>query len=149
MNRQIVNLTPEKLELLKAILEKKGLKLSGPKSVAPGTPPDSYPLSFAQQRLWFLDQLEPGNPFYNLFVAFRLTGKLDMRALQLSLNEIVERHETLRTNFVVSNGQPRQVISENRDLTINVANITALKTENREEAARLVIAAEGQRPFDL
>ena len=69
------------------------------------------PLSFAQQRLWFLDQLDPGNPFYNLLGAVRLRGVLVVEALEGALAEIVARHEALRTTFVAArNGQPRQVI---------------------------------------
>ena len=76
------------------------------------------PLSFAQQRLWFIDQLEPDSPYYNIPVAFRLTGRLDTKALERTLNEILRRHEVLRTVFVTANGQPRQVIRDAQTLEL-------------------------------
>ena len=72
----------------------------------PGDPTDRLPLSFGQHRLWFLDQLEPGSPTYNMPGAFRLSGRLDPAALDASLAEICRRHEVLRTTFAVNGGQP-------------------------------------------
>ena len=120
----------------------KGSDLSEDTSALPS---NSFPLSFSQQRLWFLDQFEPGNPFYNLMMAVRLIGRLDMRAFQLTFHEIIRRHETLRTNFRLSGGQPIQIISDDCDLTINIANVS----ESGEEAANRIIFEESQRPFDL
>ena len=71
----------------------------------------AFPLSFAQQRLWFLDQWAPGNPFYNMPQALRITGRLHMAALEQSLNAIVRRHEALRITCTTVDGQPFQVIS--------------------------------------
>ena len=65
-----------------------------------------FPASFAQQRLWFLDQLVPGNPFYNVSAAVRLSGQLSESALEQTFNEIVRRHEALRTTFAMVEGQP-------------------------------------------
>src|SRR5262245_46894993 len=72
------------------------------------------PLSFAQQRLWFLHQLEPISPFYNVPKALRLVGSLDVQALQRTLDAIVARHEVLRTTYETVDGQPLQVIAESR-----------------------------------
>ena len=78
------------------------------------------PLSFAQQRLWFIDQLEPGTPLYNIPVALRLSGPLDIAAVESSFNEIVRRHEVLRTYFPSLDGQPVQVVGDYRPLNLEV-----------------------------
>ena len=72
---------------------------------------DAVPLSFAQERLWFLDQLEPSTAVYNVCQAVRMSGTLDVIALEKAFNEIVRRHEILRTNFVASEGRAVQVIA--------------------------------------
>ncbi|HEY0727697.1 MAG TPA: amino acid adenylation domain-containing protein, partial [Pyrinomonadaceae bacterium] len=107
------------------------------------------PLSFAQQRLWFIDQLEPANPLYNTPGALRLTGRLDVAALERALNEIVRRHETLRTTFNVVDGEPVQIISAPCTLTIPLTDLSELDEADREREAQRLIAAEAQRPFDL
>src|SRR5262245_2153061 len=68
------------------------------------------PTSFAQQRLWFIDQIEPASPLYNIADAVRLTGQLNIVALEQTLNEVIERHEVLRTTFAFIDGQPVQVV---------------------------------------
>ncbi|MEJ1929778.1 amino acid adenylation domain-containing protein, partial [Nostoc sp. NIES-2111] len=83
-------------------------------AILPRTRNAELPLSYAQQRLWFLDKLNPNSPFYNLLVALRLDGTLNRTALQQSLQEIIYRHEALRTNFITVNGEPVQVIKEQR-----------------------------------
>ncbi|MCP4656731.1 MAG: AMP-binding protein, partial [bacterium] len=83
-----------------------------------GVPRETVPLSFAQQRLWFLDQFERGSAMYNLPNALRLSGRLDLAVLERSLNEIVRRHEALRTNFAGTGGQPSQVIAPELDLAL-------------------------------
>nr|QEO74619.1 AMP-dependent synthetase and ligase [uncultured bacterium] len=107
------------------------------------------PLSFAQQRLWFLDQLEPGNPFYNIPGALRLTGALDPAALGESINEVVRRHEALRTTFESVQGQPRQIIAPELRLELPLVELrSTAETERGDEVMRLA-AEEAQRPFDL
>ena len=107
------------------------------------------PLSFAQQRLWFLDQLEPGNPLYNTPGALRLKGTLDIAALEQALSEIVRRHETLRTAFDVSQGTPIQIISAPRPLAIPLIDLSGLNEIDREREARRLIREEAQHRFDL
>jgi len=107
------------------------------------------PLSFAQQRLWFLDQLEPGNPLYNTPGALRLKGRLDVAALERALSEIVRRHETLRTTFQVVEGNPVQVISAPRSVIIPLKDLSDLDEVDRECETQRLIAAEAQQPFDL
>ncbi|HEX2569781.1 MAG TPA: non-ribosomal peptide synthase/polyketide synthase [Polyangia bacterium] len=107
------------------------------------------PLSFAQQRLWFLDQFEPGNPFYNVPAAVRLTGRLDVPALARSLAEVVRRHEALRTHFELRDGEPVQVIAPHVDLRLDPIDLTTLPAERREARARELAREEALRPFDL
>ncbi len=107
------------------------------------------PLSYAQQRLWFIDQLEPGSSAYNIPIAVRFKGKLDKNALQRSLSEIIRRHEVLRTAFPMVNGQPIQKIAAEMQLLVEEETLTSLDAKEREEAARLKVRAEASRPFDL
>ncbi len=105
------------------------------------------PLSFAQQRLWFLDQLVPGNSFYNVSAAVRLCGEINLPALQQAVNEIVRRHEALRTNLVMVAGQPVQKVAPS--LSISLPIIDLRQKPERESEARRVATAEFQRAFDL
>jgi amino acid adenylation domain-containing protein len=107
------------------------------------------PLSHAQQRLWFLDQLEPGSATYNLPGAVRLQGQLDVEVLERTLDEVVRRHEVLRTTFVAVNGEPVQVIAPASQLRLPVLDLSELPEEQREREARLAAQAEAARPFDL
>jgi hypothetical protein len=105
------------------------------------------PLSFAQQRLWFIDQLEPGSAAYNIPHAVRLRGVLDVEVLQRTLNEIVRRHEVLRTSFPAENGEPRQEVAGDMEVGVTVVS---LRGEGRaEEEARRIAEEEARRPFDL
>jgi aspartate racemase len=108
----------------------------------------SFP-SFAQQRLWFLDQLEPGNPFYNMPAAIRLTGQLNVAALDQSLNEIVRRHQTLRTTFPTIEGLPLQVIAPAQPLTLPTVDLQASRKSEQEASVRWLAREEARRPFDL
>ncbi|MGB7926380.1 MAG: condensation domain-containing protein, partial [Pyrinomonadaceae bacterium] len=107
------------------------------------------PLSFAQQRLWFLDQLEPNGASYNIPAAVRLTGQLNVDALEQSISEIIRRHEVLRTSFTVVDGQPRQVISPAGPFTLSVTELTHLAEAEREAEAQRLATTEAKRPFDL
>jgi amino acid adenylation domain-containing protein len=107
------------------------------------------PLSFAQQRMWFLHQLDPSNPLYNIPIALRLAGDLDPDVLGRALDEIARRHESLRTTFEVSDGVPAQVISRGQRLNLTARDLSVLPEDEREgETARLA-AEEARRPFDL
>src|SRR4028119_354526 len=109
----------------------------------------NLPLSFAQQRLWFLDQLVPNNPFYNVPAALRLTGSLNFSALQQTFNEIVRRHEALRTTLAVVSGQPVQRIAAAFHLPINVVDLRNLPKESRQTEANRLTTEEAQRSFNL
>src|SRR5436305_917173 len=107
------------------------------------------PLSFAQRRLWFLDQLEPGSAVYNIAGAIDLAGPLDGAALAHALDEIVRRHEALRTSFAVANAEPVQVVAPPFPLAPPVVDLAALPPAAREDAAARLAAAEARGPFDL
>jgi amino acid adenylation domain-containing protein len=107
------------------------------------------PLSFAQQRLWFFSQLEPGSPFYNVPRALRLRGWLNLAALEQSINQIVERHEVLRTAFATVNDEPVQVIAACLRLQVPVVDLRHLPESEREREAQNRANQESQQPFDL
>ncbi len=108
-----------------------------------------FPVSFAQQRLWFLDQFEPNSPFYNIPVAVRLRGRLDLAVLQAALHEIVDRHEILRTTFGTDNGEPVQIIAPTGHIPLMLVDLRHLPAgERRREAMRLA-NEEAKRPFNL
>src|SRR5690349_19759403 len=108
-----------------------------------------FPVSFAQQQLWFLDQLVPGSPVYNLPGAIHFKGSLNVAALEQSLDEIVRRHEILRTNFRIVDGQPTQIVAPLRHSTLPLTDLQALPLDERNaEACRLSIQ-DGRRSFDL
>jgi amino acid adenylation domain-containing protein len=108
-----------------------------------------FPTSFPQQLLWLLDQLEPGRAIYNLPGPVRLTGALDIAALEQSLNEIVRRHEALRTTFDEVDGTPVQVIAPGLELTLPVTDLCHLPAGEREAASRRLVTEEARKPFDL
>ncbi len=126
---------------------------SGSQAPAPPLLPASregdLPLSFAQERLWFIDQLEPGSPLYNVAAALRVEGPLDSRVLALTLGEIVRRHEALRTVFAARAGAPVQVIQPAEPFALTVVDLSDLPEEEREARARVLAAEEASRPFDL
>ena len=106
-------------------------------------------LSFAQQRLWFLEQLDPGSPAYNLSTALRLPGSLDIATLKRSLNEIVRRHEALRTTIQFTDGEPLQIIAPTLNLDVELIDLTGVAPAMREQEARRLAFSETQQGFDL
>lgn len=108
-----------------------------------------FPLSFAQQRLWFLDQLAPGNSFYNADLAFPLDGPVNLHALKRSVQEIVARHETLRTTFAVVGDEPMQMIAPALSVAMPVIDLRALAPAARRAEAQRLATEEALRPFDL
>jgi amino acid adenylation domain-containing protein len=118
-------------------------------SILPIPRENLLPLSFSQERMWFLYQFEPNNTAYHIPLAVRLTGPLDVPVLQQSVNEIVRRHEILRTTFANKNGPPVQVIAPNLTLTLPVIDLREFPPSEREAEARRLVTTEAQRPFDI
>ena len=117
--------------------------------IKPVTRDRALPLSFSQQRLWFIHQLEPDSTAYNVPISVRLRGKLDIPALKQSINDIVVRHEVLRTKFSARNGQPIQVIEEPTEVELPLWDLSELEESQRELRARGIVGQEFKRPFDL
>ncbi len=107
------------------------------------------PLGFAQERLWFLDQLQPGQPTYNLPYFVRLEGRLDRAVLERVLNEVVRRHEALRSSFPARGGRPVTVVAPTLALALPHVDLRGLPAEIRQAEAERLARAEARRPFDL
>ncbi|HEX7181318.1 MAG TPA: amino acid adenylation domain-containing protein, partial [Thermoanaerobaculia bacterium] len=107
------------------------------------------PLSFAQERLWFLDRLQPDSAFYNIPAVLRLTGDLDLEALRHSFTEVVRRHTSLRTTFIEIGGAPRQVVLPAGPVALPVVDLSGLPALHREQETARQVAREVNQPFDL
>ncbi|HLL48097.1 MAG TPA: AMP-binding protein, partial [Longimicrobiaceae bacterium] len=107
------------------------------------------PLSFAQARLWFIDQLQPGSAAYNMSVPLRVSGALDVRALGAALSELARRHESLRTVFRAAGGEPAQLVLPAAPVPLPAVDLRALSPEARASETRRLAAAEAGRSFDL
>ncbi|MGH2343846.1 MAG: condensation domain-containing protein, partial [Chloroflexota bacterium] len=114
---------------------------------SPRDPGSTTPLSFAQYRLWFLDQLEPGSAAYTITTALRLSSALDVSALERALGEIMARHETMRTTFGMKDGEPVQLIGSVPPVTIPIVDLR--EKEDGERAVERLITEEAERSFDL
>ena len=153
LSHRVASLSPAKRALLE--LRLKQSRAEGP-AAANGLPPivrrgplRSAPLSFAQQRLWFLDQLQPGRPLYNVPCRAWLHGRLNVAALRRALNEVVARHESLRTTFPAGNGQPMQAIAPQVVCDLPLIDLTSVPAERREAEVRRLATEQAREPFDL
>jgi amino acid adenylation domain-containing protein len=147
---RIANLSPERRALLELRLKQNGRPADAAEQIIPRrTDGDPAPLSFAQQRLWFLDQLEPESPLYNIPCALRLEGTINVEALRAALDTIVARHAVLRTTMAAANGIPVQVVNELRPVNLPIIDLgNQPETQRRAELQR-VLHAEITKPFDL
>ncbi|HEY0174538.1 MAG TPA: amino acid adenylation domain-containing protein [Pyrinomonadaceae bacterium] len=139
----------EVMSFLREAQSSSSASASDAQRVRPAPRGGELPLSFAQQRLWFVQQLEPGSPAYNMPVALRLEGRFDAGAMAAALGEVVRRHEALRTTFAQEGGRPVQVINEPRGLELPVVDLSTLPEAERERRLRAVLTEESLRPFDL
>lgn len=135
---------------LAEIVDASGYTAAGPASTSiPLVSRDSeLPLSFAQQRLWFIERLEPGSFVYNVNRAMRLKGHLDVESLQQAIDEVVRRHEILRTNFIAVDGAASQVIAPDRQVSLNVVDGGGQGKNQRADVKRL-LRDLAELPFDL
>ncbi|MGH7930764.1 MAG: condensation domain-containing protein, partial [Candidatus Binatia bacterium] len=149
LTERFANLSPAKRALLELRLMEQGAEGLVNPSIPRRPAGDTAPLSFAQQRLWFLNQLEPESPAYNESSTFRLNGILDLGAFTKALNQIVLRHEVLRTVIVTVDGSPCQVVVNNRDLDLPVIDLRAVPATDRDSEAQRLIAETIRKTFDL
>ena len=149
LTKRVASLSPEKQRLFTLLLKEKSKGLSRLPLLAQGRETNVFPLSFAQQRLWFLDQLDPGSPAYLMSATVRFTGPLDIKLLKLSLDEVVRRHEALRTSFATVDEQPVQVIAPPRPVDVPVVDLAGLSEPERWAEVRRMAEEEGKTPFDL
>ncbi|ELS00501.1 amino acid adenylation enzyme/thioester reductase family protein [Xenococcus sp. PCC 7305] len=138
-------LTQRKAEILEFLLQLNHTTTE----IKPVPRTENLPLSFAQQRLWFLDRLEPGNPFYNQPAALRLTGKLQVEILEQSFQEIIRRHEILRTNFTNIAAQTVQVIKSEVDFQLPLIDLSDLLPKEKPAKIRQIAEQEAEYSFDL
>lgn len=137
LSRRLSELSAEKQKLLAQALQQQGETF------------DAFAMSFAQQRLWLLDQMDPDNSVYNVRFMFHLTGPLKVAVLEQSLNEIVRRHEVLRTTYLAVNEVPVQVIAPVLTMTLPITDLREVPTPAREDEVTRLITEEAQRPFNL
>ena len=145
LQKRIAELSPAKRALLELRLKSE----RAARTITPRTNRNSALVSFAQQRLWFLDQLEENRASYNVPRAFRLSGVLDVEALQHALNELVSRHEPFRTTFESVGGALRQIVRDESEIGLTHTDLTDLPSEEREARAKQLIRDEAGRGFDL
>jgi amino acid adenylation domain-containing protein/non-ribosomal peptide synthase protein (TIGR01720 family)/FkbM family methyltransferase len=146
----LAGLSPQRRRLLDLLLlQEPAETVSTSAVISRRTMEDGLPLSFAQQRLWFLDQLDPGNTGYVMDTAVRLSGSLDVSALERTLNEIIRRHEILRTHFESVEGQPVQVITHAAFVHLPLIDLSALPPTEGEALSQQLRDADSLRLFDL
>jgi amino acid adenylation domain-containing protein len=150
---EIARLTPQQRALLSLQLKKKAAAEPNKKPhalpITPAPRSGSLPLSFAQQRLWFIDQLAPGSSAYNMPDAARLSGIINIDVVKRAINEIVRRHETLRATFTTLDGQPVQVIAPTATLSVPVIDLGHLDAALQQQEIERMALEEARRPFNL
>jgi amino acid adenylation domain-containing protein len=149
LDQRIARLSPSERRLLELHLQRRQGARSLTSTITPRPSTGPAPLSYAQQRLWFLDQLQPGLTAYNGVTAYRLTGQLDFSALKRSLDEIIRRHESLRTTFEVHDGQPWQVIQPAGEFPLTTEDLAHTPADCRQSEIERRVENERNRPFDL
>ncbi|HVF89471.1 MAG TPA: condensation domain-containing protein, partial [Blastocatellia bacterium] len=148
-SERLKNLSPAKRALLMKTLKDGIRPVERPDAIPRLHDRENAPLSFAQQRLWFIDQMEPGSSLYNQPAAARLSGELDVKALERSLNEIERRHEVLRTSIQTRGGKGVQVIREWEYRSLQQIDLSELDEEAGERESRRIREEEAREGFEL
>lgn len=144
------SLSPSKRKLFELLLRESKKKSAPVKQpVIKRTTSESLPLSFAQHRIWFNEQLQPGSSIYNLTAGVELKGMLAAIVLEQSFNEIIRRHEMLRTTFISVEGNPTQVIKQSQPIDLPLVDLSGLSRQQRQSQAARLSEEAGQRPFIL
>jgi aspartate racemase len=149
MSETTTNFSPSKLELFALLLKKRGLQRELPDAIQKQNAAGACRLSFAQERIWTFEQLEPGTSAYNIPMGVRLEGRLNIPALERSINEIVRRHEALRVTFKDVDGKPVQSVSTFAPQRLPVFDLSELPATRREIEALHLSVEEGRKPFNL
>jgi amino acid adenylation domain-containing protein len=148
---RITALSPEQRAVFEAALKAKGLRAPQVDQIPrrPREDTNLFPTSIDQERLWFIEQLQPGNAAYNIFSASRIKGPLDASIMERVVNELVARHEVLRTTFTVVDDQPMQFIHRQMYVKLSPFDLQSLPLEEREQEALRLVTEDFSRPFDL
>jgi len=149
ISRDTFVISPKKRALIEAMLRKEGVVSAAADQIPCRGDRGPAPLSFAQQRLWFFDQFEPGSPVYNLTAPIAFEGDLDIAALEKAFNVIVQRHEALRTTFDFRDGQPVQIIAATQTIGMRLIDLSHLNHEEQQAKTEDILREESTRPFDL
>jgi amino acid adenylation domain-containing protein len=149
LTERIAALSPEQRALFAARLKERGLSTPRPQIIPRRKQHNYSRLSFDQERIWIVDQLEPGNPAYNIFSVSYLHGHLDTSLMERAFNEVVRRHEVLRTTFTAIDGEPRQVITPSLFIPVELIDLRAMPADEREREVTSLLNEATSRPFDL
>jgi len=147
ISNYLSQLPSEKRKLLEVLMKEEGIEMGRLPITPLGRTSNTFPPSFAQQRLWFLDQLDPHNPFYNIPMAVRLKGSLNVPALGQAFSEIIRRHEVIRATFAEIDGQLAQIIRPVQSLELVAEDLSQMSEKEAEVEHRL--SEEARQPFDL
>ena len=151
LSARIAALNAEQRAVFEAALKAKGLRAPQVDQIPrrPREDTNLFPTSIDQERLWFIEQLQPGNAAYNIFSASRIKGPLDATVMERVVNELVARHEVLRTTFTVVDDQPMQFIHPKIYVKLTPFDLQSLPLEEREQEALRLVTEDFSRPFDL
>src|SRR5215470_11052009 len=148
-SKGVFDLSAKRRALLEALLSEQGINSPAAERIPRRTDRGPAPLSFAQQRLWFFDQFEPGSSLYNLMAPVLFEGELDADALEKAFNQIVGRHEALRTAFDFRDGLPVQVVAAVQPVKMARIDLAGLEDDEQQRRMQSLLREEAGRPFDL